>query len=239
MTMDPIKLKKSDKYTVKMCFQCGKHERRGKWIETKSTDDAVYEMIELRFKEAKKVELYIPEHKHNPGVNVEAEALIDKEQIVPIKIEYTVCKYCGKLKGQAFNGILQLRNPTEEITAFVEAALDKATSKGVFCTAKNDVRNGIDYKLTDSRFVRKVGKLLQNSFGGEIKETTRLITRDNQTGKELHRVTVLFKVPSFKKGDIVKYKGGQVRILNMGKKVFVEDMKTKRKHQLSYDKIQT
>jgi len=63
--MEPVRLKKSDKYAVKICAQCSKHEHKGKWVKMENLDEAVYDMIEQRFKDAKKVELYIPDHKPN------------------------------------------------------------------------------------------------------------------------------------------------------------------------------
>jgi len=120
---------------------------------------------------------------------------------------------------------------------FIKEELNKATEKGIYCIKQEDVRNGIDYKLTSAQFVRRLGKSLINKFGGELKETTRLVTRDNQTGKDLHRVSVLFRIPKFKKGDIVFYKSKEVKILNFGKKVFVVDVKTNKKQQVPYHRI--
>ncbi|MBN2421364.1 hypothetical protein JXB27_03745 [Candidatus Woesearchaeota archaeon] len=235
--MEPVKLKKSEKYDVKICANCFRHEFKGKWIETPVIDEAVYDMIEQRFKNAKKVELFIPEHKKNPGVFFEAEATVDNKFIVPVKIEYTICKYCSKMLGQAFNGILQLRNPTQEIKQFVKEELKKAFSKGFHCIKEDEVQNGVDYMMTDAQFTRNLGKKLQNVFGGELVETAKLVSRSKQTSKDLYRITVLFRLPKFKKGDIVNYKGREFKVINFSKKVYVEDVETKKKEQINYKDI--
>jgi NMD protein affecting ribosome stability and mRNA decay len=235
--MEPIKLKKSDKYDVKVCAKCFKHEFKGKLVETPSLDDAVYDMIGLRFKDAKRVELFVPDHKKNPGINVEAEALIDDEFVVPVTIRYTICQNCAREYGQAFNAILQLRNPTGEMIKFVRSELERAKAKGVHCIKQEQVTNGIDYNMTDTQFTRHLGRLLQDKFGGELVETAKLFTRSRQTSKDLYRTTVLFRYPKFNKGDVVSYKGRDVRVINFAKKVYVEDLKTHKKEQVSYDKI--
>ena len=204
-----------------------------------SIEEATYDMLEQRFKLAKKVELFIPVHKQNPGINVEAEAIIDKKFIVPILISYTICPNCSKLLGQAFNGILQLRNPTPEIVAFVQFELKKGTGKNVHCIKEWDVTNGRDYHLTDAGFTLTLGRKLQNTFGGELVISVRLVSKSRQTSKDLYRTTALFRYPPFKKGDIVSYKGRDVKVINFAKKVYVIDLKTNKKDLVAYEKIQT
>ncbi|HME87528.1 MAG TPA: NMD3-related protein [Candidatus Nanoarchaeia archaeon] len=236
--MDPIRLKKNDKYNVLICANCFKHQHKGKMIPTKSVDEAVYDMLEQRFKNAKKVELYVPEHKQNPGIMVEAEAVVDKKWIVPIFLLYTICPNCSKLLGQAYNGILQLRNPTKEILKFTQDELKKATKKNVHCIKEEDTVNGMDYRITDAQWTRAMGKNLQGTFGGELKETAKLVSRSRETSKDLYRVTMMFRYPWFKKGDVVSYRGREVIVLNFAKKVYIQDVKTNKKSQVPYDQIQ-
>lgn len=234
--MEPKRIKKSEKYNVKICANCFKHEYRGKMVETINVDEALYDMIEQRFKNAKHVELFVPEHKQNPGVNAEAEAIVD-EFIVPITISYTLCDNCSRLLGQAYNGLLQLRNPDQDILKFVKNDLREATKKNVHCIKEEDVTNGRDYRITDAQYTQNLGRKLQNKFGGELLITARLITKSKETSKDLYRVTVLFRYPKFKKGDIVSYKGRDVKILNFTKKVYVVDIKSNKKELIPFDKI--
>ena len=229
--------KKSEKYDVEICSNCFKHLHKGKMIPTESIDDAVYDMIEQRFKRAEKVELFIPEHKQNPGVFVEAEAIVDKNKIIPVIIRYTICPNCSKLLGQAYNGILQLRNPTPEITKYVADELRKGVLKNVHCIKEQDVTNGRDYQMTDAQWTRSLGRRLQDKFGGELEETAKLVTKSRETSKDLYRTTVLFRYPNFRKNDIVLYKGRKVKVINFLKKVYVQDIKTNKKDNVIYDQI--
>ncbi len=151
--------------------------------------------------------------------------------------DYDSCPVCSKNHGQAYNGILQLRNPTDEILRFIEDEIFKEHEKGNYCIKTNIVRNGVDYYLAKSQFVRSLGKKLLQIFGGEFLETAKLVTKNRQTSKDLYRTTVLFRYPCFKKGDIVSYKGRDVKIINFAKKVYVLDLKTNKKENVRYEYI--
>ena len=133
--------------------------------------------------------------------------------------EYDCCPVCYEDHGQAFNGILQLRNPTDDILRLIEYEIAKNHSKGWYCIKKYRVNNGFDYNFNAAQFARYIGKKLQQISGGQTEITARLVTRSRQTSKDLYRITVLFRVPKHKKGDVVSYKGRDVKILNFGTKV--------------------
>ena len=96
----------------------------------------------------------------------------------------------------------------------------------MFITKKEKVRNGIDFYVTSKRYLQNLGKKLQNCFGGELKVSSRLFTRDRQTSKDVYRVNVLFRLPRFKKDDIIELKGNKIKVINIGKKVFGKNIKT-------------
>lgn len=231
--MEPTKIKKSDKYVVKICAVCHKHEYQGKFKDSVSAEESALDMIEQRFKDAKEVSLYIPPHKENPGLNIEAEAIVDKK-IVPVIISYTLCPKCSRQDSQSFNGILQLRNPTEEMVSFVETEIRKGADRGCYCNKETEVTNGIDYNITSAQFTRELGRKLRDKYGGELIETAKLVSRSKETSKDLFRITMMFRYPKFNKGDIIDYKGRQVRVLNLSGKVYVQDIKSSKKQQINY-----
>ncbi len=151
--------------------------------------------------------------------------------------EYDYCPVCYEIHGQAFNGVLQLRNPTDKVLELIEEENIKNHEKSWYCLKKQAVPNGFDYHFNTAQFTRYMGKRLQQITGGQIEITARLVTRSRQTSKDLYRITVLFRVPKHKKGDVVNYKGRDVKILNFGKKVYVQDVKTNTKQQIPYDRI--
>ncbi len=125
-----------------------------------------------------------------------------------------------------YQGILQLRDVNDEVIEFAYNQLRKRDNVAVTKTVK--YQNGVDLYITSQKFIRILGKKLRESFGGELKISSKLHTRNRQ-GRELYRVNVLFKFPKYKKGDIVDVRGDKVKLLRIGEKVFARDMKTGRK----------
>ncbi len=128
-----------------------------------------------------------------------------------------------------FEGTLQLRNPNQEVVDFVWAEVDKNIGKHVYIQKSVALKSGLDYYLTSNKFLKWLGKELQNKFGGELKMSAKLFTRDRQTGKEVHRLTVLFRMPEFCRGNEVEYKGEMYCVTGIGRKVFLKHMKTGKK----------
>ena len=125
-----------------------------------------------------------------------------------------------------YQGILQLRDITDEILSFVRNQLKKSGYAAVTKSVK--LQNGFDLYITSQKFIRVLGKKLKESFGGELKISAKLHTRNRQ-GKDLYRVNVLFRLSKHKKGDVVSIRGEQVRLIRIGRKTFARNMKTGKK----------
>ncbi|MBS3113965.1 hypothetical protein J4448_02605 [Candidatus Woesearchaeota archaeon] len=122
-----------------------------------------------------------------------------------------------------YQGILQLRDINDEILNFVCNQIKKRADVAITKTVKFD--NGVDFYITSQKFIRILGKKLKESFGGELKVSSKLHTRSRH-GKDLYRVNVLFKLSKYKKGDVVSVRGDKVRLIRIGKKIFARDLKT-------------
>ena len=134
-----------------------------------------------------------------------------------------------------FEGILQVRNPNEEVLGFIAREVEK---KGdVFIAKTKKINNGIDFYISSQRFLRSIGNKLQERFFGHLEVSRRLHTRNRMTSRDVYRVNLLFKMPSFRKGDIVKYKGDEIKIIGMAKKVLAKDVKTGKKLTLSFKEL--
>jgi len=131
-----------------------------------------------------------------------------------------------------FEGILQLRNIRDEVIEFTIKEIEK---NGYTNIAKiMEVTNGIDIYLSPQKSLRSLGNKLQKRFGGQITVSTKLHTISRVTSRELYRVNMLFRIPNFKKGDIIEYKGDKIKIISIHKKVFAKDMKTGKKLNISF-----
>lgn len=122
-----------------------------------------------------------------------------------------------------YQGILQLRDVNEEILNFVENQIQKRPDAAI--TKRVDLPNGVDLYITSQKFIRILGKKLRESFGGEIKVSSKLHTR-SKTGRDLFRVNVFFRLPKYKRGDIIEIRGEKVKLLQTGNRIFALDLKT-------------
>jgi len=91
--------------------------------------------------------------------------------------------------------------------------------------------------MAPQRFLRNVGAKLQNHFGGQLIISKKLHTKNRLTSKEVYRVNALFRLPSFKKGDILDYKGEKIKILAIHKKVMAKNINTGKKLSLNFKEI--
>ena len=136
------------------------------------------------------------------------------------------------MHNEYFEGILQLRNPTEELLDFLAKEIKEKGN--VFVAKTKKVGDGIDLYISSQRYLRTLGNKLQERFPGQPEVSSSLHTRNRQTSRDVYRVNVLFRMPSFRKGDIITYKGDRIQIIGMSKKVLAKDLKTGKKLTLSY-----
>ena len=133
-----------------------------------------------------------------------------------------------------YQGILQLRDVNEEILNFVANQIKKRDDVAVTKTVK--LQNGVDLYITSQKFIKILGKKLRDSFGGEIKVSAKLHTR-SKTGKDLFRVNVFFRMPKYKRGDIIEIRGDKVKLLQTGNRTFALDLKTGRRIKIRNDDL--
>jgi len=134
-----------------------------------------------------------------------------------------------------FEGILQLRNHTEELINYVENKTKK--DKKALITNRLKVKNGYDFYFTSQRYLRNLGDKIKNNFPGELKKSRKLFTRKRQTSKDVYRVNVLFRMSNLKKGQVIDYKGDSLRVMNLGKKILAKNVKTGKKISLKYGDV--
>ena len=131
-----------------------------------------------------------------------------------------------------FEGILQLRNIDNEVIEFAVKEIEK--NENAYIAKVKKVTNGMDIYVSPQKLLRSLGNKLQNRFGGQLTVSTKLHTRSKETSRDLYRVNMLFRIPNFKKGDIIDYKGDKIKIVAMHKKVFAKDIKSGKKLNISF-----
>lgn len=134
-----------------------------------------------------------------------------------------------------FEGVLQLRNPTKEVKEFVLKQVEK--TKGVWIAKQKKVAGGVDLYLSSQKFLRGLGEKLKKSFSGDLKSTRKLFTRKRMTSKNVYRVTVMFRLPNFAKGDVVVIGGKEYEVMSIGKQCTLKDMSSGKKVKKGFDEI--
>jgi len=125
-----------------------------------------------------------------------------------------------------------MRNIRDEV---VEFALKEIEKNEIANIAKiKRVTNGVDVYLAPQKILRSLGNKLQKHFGGQLIVSRKLHTKSRITSRDLYRVNMLFRMTSFKKGDIIDYKGDKIKIISVHKKVFAKDIKTGKKLNISF-----
>lgn len=135
-----------------------------------------------------------------------------------------------------FEGILQLRNPSDEVISFILNELDKR--KNVFITKQKKLKNGLDLYFTDQHFLQGLGKKLSQKFCGELKISKKIFTRNRQTSREVYRVNVLFRYYPYKLGQVFTIRGEKVKLLRLGRKVTVKNVQTGKKSFIRFGDLE-
>lgn len=133
-----------------------------------------------------------------------------------------------------YEAILQLRNPDKHVLELVDDGIDK---KGIGVAKVDKVRGGYDFYLADQKFAQQIGKQLRTKYGGILKVTAKLYSVSHQTSKEIYRVTVLYRRPPFKVGEVVEIKGDKIKIKSLGKEV-IGVMENGRKIKYSFKDLE-
>jgi NMD protein affecting ribosome stability and mRNA decay len=93
---------------------------------------------------------------------------------------------------QYFQGILQIRNPNEEVIRFVMNQFKN--NEKVWIAKEEKQKTGIDYYVSSNKFLLSLGKKLKKSFKGELKTSRKIHTKNKLTSKDVYRVTVCFRL---------------------------------------------
>ena len=140
----------------------------------------------------------------------------------------------GEKHAGYFEAVIQLRNVEQNVVDFVSLEADE---HHIQVSKVKWFKHGVDLFVSDRKFARNTGKGLQQQFGGMLKTSARIFTRDRFSGKEVYRVTVLFKQFPYHKGEQFIFKGETYTVLSVANDVYVEDKENKKK-KLRFDELE-
>ena len=128
-----------------------------------------------------------------------------------------------------FEGILQLRNPNEELLNYVYTAIQN--DKQARIAQQLEVRGGIDIYLSSQRYLLALGKRINERFSGVLRTSRKLFTFRRAEGKKVYRVNVLFRLYPFKVHSTINMAGEEYEVIRIEKQVTLQHVKSGKKEQ--------
>ena len=179
---------------------------KGSWHAFKNLDEIIIKRVQEAL--GKKIPVVIEPYeftaqpKEKTTINVKV-TIDEDELILPVTISYRQCDYGQKEKTQYFEGILQLRRPSDEAGQFIEQEMKKIAKKGAFISKAVDVKNGVDLYFTDKNKMQLLAQKLHAKFGGRISSNPQLFSHNRLSSKHIYRVNVLVELPEFNINDVI------------------------------------
>jgi nonsense-mediated mRNA decay protein 3 len=99
----------------------------------------------------------------------------------------------------------------------------------IFVSKTKKQPNGLDLTISDQKKIQKLGNELKENFGGILKISPRLHTKDKQTSKEIYRVNVFYEMPDYKVGDILKIDNKLILISGIRKNIIGKNLVSMKK----------
>jgi nonsense-mediated mRNA decay protein 3 len=215
----------SDHVDLLTCYHCREYQIKNRWKRI-SLDEAIREVavdaiVVRRGSEIVHSRLEVaeadPRNFHvRMFLDIEHGNLKVKEELHTIvRLKNTVCPRCSKIMGNYYESIIQIRGrerklsegQKERIYAALRKRVDEAQDENreMFISKLEEVPGGFDAYLSSISLAKSISKELGDRFGGEVKESSTLVTQKD--GKDVYRVTYLVRLPSYLRGEVVSFKG--------------------------------
>lgn len=224
---------------VRICSGCGAYFHRNRWEDVSNIEDAILDAVENALfihSEARDTEVYLEPREITPyiyQVRAEVDAVVRDEPVhaeaeTEVRIQRTACDMCSRESGGYFEAIIQIRAagrfPTEEekrrCMVIVRETLVSMKKKGdrlAFISDALEQKEGIDLYMGSMNASRQVCRLITSELGGSFSESPTLVGMKD--GKNLYRITFSLRLPEFKPGDVIRFRGKIIQIKSSGKKV--------------------
>ncbi len=236
-----------DEINLTTCTQCGSIQKKVKWYDSNLfLEDQAAETILEHIEVSKYVsDIQIATELENIRgstfeflIKVDGQVLgeeVSPEFLVKVKVNKAVCNECSKYASGYYEAVIQLRaderalSPEEIQTADenLRTRVEKLSQKNrmAYISQRAQIKEGIDYYIGSYKAARKLTESLKNKLGGVVNESPRLMGRDKSTGKDLYRIWILLRLPSFIKGDFVKLNAKMSQVMNYDRnKIYLKDL---------------
>ncbi len=164
------------------------------------------ELLEITQTSPKDFTARVLAHIHHPWVEFEEE--------LSVKIKLELCDSCQRSKSKYYEAIVQLRGGGKRARELLESAIDRASDPLAFISKVEERKEGVDYYIGSVKAARKAAQRVIKELGGFVKEAAKLYGRD-KSGKEVYRVTLSVRIPSFRQGDVLRLKDELYQVVSI------------------------
>ena len=225
-----------DRIEIRVCSQCGALRRGKRWVDVGArdyTDVAVDETADRLavHVEASDVEWGVdPEQVDENTVRMHCrftgrvrETDLVEEVTVPVYIARETCDRCGRIAGDYYASIVQVRGtdrtPTAEendraaeIAESYIADREATGDRNAFITETKRTDDGLDMKISTNQMGQGIAKRIVAELGGSVSNAPTLVTEDGD-GNEVYRVTFTVRLPPYTPGDVIDLDDGDGPVL--------------------------
>jgi nonsense-mediated mRNA decay protein 3 len=220
-----------DRIEVRVCSQCGALHRGKRWVDVGArdyTDIAVEETAERLsvHVDAEEVDWGVePEQVDQNTIRMHClftgrirETPLSEEVTVPVYISRETCDRCGRIAGDYYAAIVQVRgtdrNPTpeendraKEIAEEYIAEREATGDRNAFITETKETKDGLNMKISTNQMGQGIAHRIVRELGGSVSDAPTLVTEDGD-GNEVYRVTFVARLPPYTPGDVIDLDDG-------------------------------
>jgi nonsense-mediated mRNA decay protein 3 len=227
---------------ISIC-SCGKFLDRHSWRPYKDMKEIITKRIREKLAKAK-VSFKEFELPKSPKEKIDVPVVAvykGKEQKPVVLVRNTKCNLCEKEGTKYFEAILQIRSANPDVLDRCASQLQERVSglrsRGLFINKVDRFDDGFDLYLTSNKLAQVIGREILDHYGGTIKVSPRLFSKNHQTSKDLYRVNVFVKLPEFDRGDYIVVNDRVHLVEKLGKKIKLVEMQGGGSIIADYDKL--
>jgi len=225
-----------DRVQVRVCATCGAVHRGNRWVDVGADDytevavEEVSEALAVHF-DAEEVAWSVePEQVDQTTIRMHCfftgvvnGTPVEEQVTVPVKITRQTCDRCGRISGDYYASIVQLRardrTPTDEevrrtreIANEVVDEMEETGDRNAFVTDASEVDAGLNLKLSTNKIGMKVARRVVEEFGGSYSDSETLVSED-EDGNGVYRVTFAVRLPPYRPGEVIDPEDGDGPVL--------------------------
>ncbi|MFP8957775.1 60S ribosomal export protein NMD3 [Natrialbaceae archaeon A-CW3] len=215
-----------DRIDVRVCAQCGAVHRGRRWVDVGAqdyTDVAIEEVSEALAVHVDVDDVAWQVEPEEVGLNTVRMHCyftgtvrgtpVEEQVMVPVKIARQTCTRCGRIAGDYYASIVQIRAedraPTTEeierakvIAEDIVADMEATGDRNAFITETTETDDGLNMRVSTNKIGKKIANKMVEEFGGTVNDAETLVTED-EDGNGVYRVTFAVRLPPYVPGDVI------------------------------------